>query len=357
MSNTLKPDHDTQVVAPDVEMGSVAEEGRAGATESTPPAALRFLKSSLQQVFVFAALIAVYVFFVFFSPNFGSPNVLTGILMQSATIGVLALGATFVIATGGIDLSVGTGMTLCAVMAGIFLGADYMNLPMWLGLLLTILVGAVIGLVNGVNIAILGIPPFIATLAMMMVVRGLALIISKAQSIVIQNPDYVALSNGNIIPGLSNAALIFVLLTIVAAVMLSKTLLGRYALAIGSNEEATRLSGINVKFWKILVYVTAGIFMAMGAVLYSARFGFAQPAEGLGFELQVIAAVVIGGTSLAGGRANIIGTLVGALLMNTLTTGLQMKGVAQQWQLVVVGVVVLIAVFADNVRRSRAAAV
>ena len=152
-------------------------------------------------------------------------------------------------------------------------------------------------------------------------------------------------------------ALIFVILTIVAAVMLSKTILGRYALAIGSNEEATRLSGINVKFWLIMVYVTAGVFMAMGAVLYSARFGFVQPAEGLGFELQVIAAVVIGGTSLAGGRANIIGTLVGALLMNTLSTGLQMMGLAQQWQLVVVGVVVLIAVFADNVRRSRAAAV
>lgn len=357
MSKTLKPDHDTEVVQHDVELGSEAQEGTAGSAESSPPAALRILRSSLQQVFVFAALIAVYVFFLFLAPNFGTAGVLTGILMQSATIGVLALGATFVIATSGIDLSVGTGMTLCAVMAGIFMGGDYMNLPMGLGLLLTLLVGAFIGLINGVNISLLGIPPFIATLAMMMVARGLALIISDAQTMTIQNPDYIALSNGELIPGLSNAALIFVVLTIIAAVMLSKTLLGRYALAIGSNEEATRLSGINVKFWKILVYVTAGVFMAMGAVLYSARFGFVQPAEGLGFELQVIAAVVIGGTSLAGGRANIVGTLVGALLMNTLTTGLQMMGLAQQWQLVVVGVVVLIAVFADNVRRSRAAAV
>ncbi|MEO7588057.1 MAG: ABC transporter permease [Arachnia sp.] len=355
--STLKSDDATKVDKHDAELGSEAEDGSAGSTESSQSAFARLLRSSLQQVFVFAALIAVYIFFLFFAPNFGSTNVLTGILLQSATIGVLALGATFVIATSGIDLSVGTGMTLCAVMAGIFLGGDYLNLPMGLGLLLTLLVGAVIGLVNGFNIAVLGLPPFIATLAMMMIARGLALIISNAQSIKIANPDYIALSNGELIPKLSNAALIFVLLTIVAAVMLSKTLLGRYALAIGSNEEATRLSGINVKFWLILVYVTAGIFMAMGAVLYSARFGFVQPAEGLGFELQVIAAVVIGGTSLAGGRANIIGTLVGALLMNTLTTGLQMMGLAQQWQLVVVGVVVLIAVFADNVRRSRAAAV
>ncbi len=355
--STLKSDRNAEVVTNDAEMASVPEEGRAGATDGSPSAFRRVLKSSLQQVFVFAALIAVYLIFLFVAPNFGSANVLTGILLQSATIGVLALGATFVIATGGIDLSVGTGMTLCAVMAGIFMGGEYLNLPLGLGLLLTLLVGATIGLINGVNISLLGIPPFIATLAMMMVARGLALVISNAQTITIQNPDYVALSNGRIVPGLSNAALIFVVLTILAAVMLSKTLLGRYALAMGSNEEATRLSGINVKLWKILVYVTAGVFMAMGAMLYSARFGFVQPSEGVGFELQVIAAVVIGGTSLAGGRANIIGTLVGALLMNTLSTGLQMMGVQQQWQLVVVGVVVLVAVFADNVRRSRAAAI
>ncbi|MGO1487934.1 MAG: ABC transporter permease [Arachnia sp.] len=355
--STLKSDRDAEMAATNAEMGTVAEEGRAGAASVAPSAVSRVLKSSLQQVFVFAALIAVYLIFLFVAPNFGTANVLTGILLQSATIGVLALGATFVIATGGIDLSVGTGMTLCAVMAGIFMGGDYLNLPLGAGLLLTVLVGAFIGLVNGVNISLLGIPPFIATLAMMMVARGLALVISNAQTITIQNPDYIALSNGRIIPGLSNAALIFVILTIIAAVMLAKTLLGRYALAMGSNEEATRLSGINVKFWKIMVYVTAGVFMALGAILYSARFGFVQPSEGVGFELQVIAAVVIGGTSLAGGRANIIGTLVGALLMNTLSTGLQMMGVQQQWQLVVVGVVVLVAVFADNVRRSRAAAV
>ncbi len=355
--STLKSDQDTGAAQQDAEMASVAEEGTAGASGSVPSAFSRILKSSLQQVFVFAALIAVYLIFLFVAPNFGTSNVLTGILLQSATIGVLALGATFVIATGGIDLSVGTGMTLCAVMAGIFMGGDYLNLPLGAGLFLTVLVGAFIGLINGVNISLLGIPPFIATLAMMMVARGLALVISNAQTITIQNPDYVALSQGKILPGLSNAALIFGVLTIIAAVLLAKTLLGRYALAIGSNEEATRLSGINVKFWKTMVYVTAGIFMALGAILYSARFGFVQPSEGLGFELQVIAAVVIGGTSLAGGRANIIGTLVGALLMNTLSTGLQMMGVQQQWQLVVVGVVVLIAVFADNVRRSRASAV
>lgn len=327
------------------------------AAPAEPSRVQQILKSSLQQVFVFAALIVVFVFFMIFAPNFNAGVVIPNILLQAAAIGTMALGATFVIATGGIDLSVGTGMTFTAVMAGVFMSAEFMNLPLGIGLLLTILVGAAMGLVNGLLIAYLHIPPFIATLAMMMVTRGLSLIISNASSIKIANPDYSLISNGRIIPFLSNAALVFVFMGIIAAVILGKTLLGRYALAIGSNEEATRLSGINVKFWKALVYVTAGVFTAFGAILYSGRFGFVQPAEGLGMELQVIAAVVIGGTSLSGGRANIIGTMMGALLMMTLTVGLQMMGVAQQWQLVVTGVVVLLAVYVDIVRRQRASAV
>ena len=322
-----------------------------------PSRVQQILKSSLQQVFVFAALIVVFVVVMILAPHFNAGVVIPNILLQAAAIGTMALGATFVIATGGIDLSVGTGMTFTAVMAGVFMSAEFMNLPLGIGLLLTILVGAAMGLVNGLLIAYLHIPPFIATLAMMMVTRGLSLIISNASSIKIANPDYSLISNGRIIPFLSNAALVFVFMGIIAAVILGKTLLGRYALAIGSNEEATRLSGINVKFWKALVYVTAGVFTAFGAILYSGRFGFVQPAEGLGMELQVIAAVVIGGTSLSGGRANIIGTMMGALLMMTLTVGLQMMGVAQQWQLVVTGVVVLLAVYVDIVRRQRASAV
>ncbi len=333
----------------------------AGGARATPqegegpaPSALgRMLRSSIQQIFVFAALVGIYVFFMFAAPNFAQTSIALDIIQQSAYIGVMALGATFVIATGGIDLSSGTGMTLIAVMAGIFLSGSFLNLPLAGGLILTILCGALLGLVNGLNISILGLPPFIATLAMMMVARGLALIISGAASITIANPGYVYLASGELIPGVSNAVLIFIVLAIIAGVVLNKTLLGRYALAIGSNEEATRLSGVNVRLWKTLVYVLAGIFIAFGAILYSARFGFVQPAEGVGFELQVIAAVVIGGTSLAGGRANIIGTVVGALIMETLRKGLQMMGIAQEWQLVVTGIVVLIAVFVDIVRRKR----
>ena len=322
------------------------------AEKSTSPVAA-FFKSNMQLVMVIIALVIIYAYFMFAAPNFAQPKIFTDILLQAAYTGVMALGATFVIATSGIDLSVGTGMTLVAVMAGVFLSADWLNLPLGVGLILVLLFGAFVGLINGLNISILGLPPFIATLAMMMVARGLALIISDKSTISIANPGYIALSTGSIIPGVSNAAVIFIILTILAAFLLNKTLLGRYALAIGSNEEATRLSGVNVRLWKVIIYITAGFFMAIGAILYSARFGFVQPAEGVGFELNVIAATVIGGTSLSGGRASIPGAFVGALIMETLKKGLTMMGVASEWQLVVTGIVVLLAVFIDNIRRAR----
>ena len=327
------------------------------AATTTPSRVKTIAQSSLQQIFVFAALIVVYVFFMIMANGFAAPGILPDILLRAAPTGVMALGATFVIATGGIDLSVGTGLSLAAVMTAFFLGGDFLNLPLALGLLLALLFGGLVGLANGLNISFLGLPPFIATLGMMLVARGLALVISDTRPMKIEYPDFRVLSTTTTIPGIPNAAVIFIVLAIIAAVILNKTLLGRYALAIGSNEEATRLSGVNVKFWKTIVYVTAGIFMAAGAVLYAARTGVVQPAEGLGMELNVIAAVVIGGTSLAGGRANILGTLVGALLMQTLITGLQMMQVNQSWQFVVTGVIVLAAVFADNVRRNRARAI
>lgn len=328
-------------------------------TKAAPNAIVTAIKSQMQLLFVMLALVVVYIYFMFAAPNFAQFQIFTDILLQAAFMGVMALGATFVIATSGIDLSVGTGMTLVAVAAGFFLSDDEgkFGLPLIVGVILTLLVGALMGAINGANVSLLGLPPFIATLAMMMVARGLSLVFSGSQTISIKNPGYIYLSTGQLIPGISNAALIFVLCAIVAGFLMSKTLVGRYALALGSNEEATRLSGVNVRFWKVVIYTVAGLFMAIGAILYSARFGFVQPAEGVGFELNVIAAVVIGGTSLAGGRASIFGTVIGALLMETLKKGLTMMGVAAEWQLVVTGVVVLLAVFVDNIRRARAAQV
>ena len=287
-----------------------------------PSPAAAFLKKNMQLLLVTVALVVILAFFSVAASGFAKPTIYLDIVLQSAYTGVMALGATFVIATSGIDLSVGTGMSLVAVMAGIFLAGDKMNLPLGLGLVLTLLVGMAIGLVNGLNVSILGLPPFIATLAMMMVARGLALIISDKASISIANPGYKFIARGEIIPHVANAVLIFVVLTILATFLMNKTLLGRYSLAIG-------------------------------AVLYSSRGGLVQPAEGVGMELNVIAAAVIGGTSLSGGRASIPGALVGAILMETLKKGLTMMSIAAEWQFVVTGIVLLLAVVIDNIRRIR----
>ena len=147
--------------------------------------------------------------------------------------------------------------------------------------------------------------------------------------------------------------ILFLVVTVAAYILLKHTKFGTYLYSIGSNEEATRLSGVNVRLWKIIIYVVAGAFMAIGAVLYSSRGGLVQPAEGVGMELNVIAAAVIGGTSLSGGRASIPGALVGAIIMETLKKGLTMMGIAAEWQFVVTGIVLLLAVVIDNIRRVR----
>ena len=313
------------------------------------------LRGSLQQLLAAASLILIVVYFSIASSHFFTAGNLISILTAATVTGILALGTTFVIITGGIDLSIGTGMVLCGVMTGVFL--TYWGWPLWAGVGATILFGGIIGLINGVNVSVLGIPPFIATLGMMLIAAGLSLVISGTKPIYFNyTPEFQNIMNLSIVPGtrFPLGVAIFIVMIVVAAVLLSKSILGRYAFSIGSNEAATALSGVSVPRWKIIIYTMAGLFVGIAGVLSASRLSSAQPTGGMGLELEAIAAVVIGGTSLQGGKGSIVGTVIGALIMAVLTNGLRITSVPQEWQSVAVGIVILIAVYLDMLRRRRA---
>jgi ribose transport system permease protein len=317
-----------------------------------------FDPATRQTLLAFASLLALMTFFTLASSNFLQTDNLVSILQATAVNGVLAIACTFVIITGGIDLSVGTLMTFCAVMAGVFL--TYWGLPIYVGVLAAIAFGALCGFTSGVLIAKLKIPPFIATLGMMMLLKGLSLVISGTKPIYFNDtPEMPMISQesliGYFIPALPipNAVLILFVVAVLSSLVLNKTMLGRYTFALGSNEEAVRLSGVNVDFWKIVVYSVSGAICGVAGLLIASRLNSAQPALGQGYELDAIAAVVIGGTSLSGGTGTILGTIIGAFIMSVLTNGLRIMSVAQEWQTVVTGVIIILAVYIDILRRKR----
>jgi ribose transport system permease protein len=314
--------------------------------------------AALQRLLAFASLVLLMIYFSFASPAFMQADNMINILQATAVNGVLAIASTFVIITAGIDLSVGTLMTFCAVVAGVFL--TYWELPMWTGIVAAIAAGALSGGVSGTLIAKMKIPPFIATLGMMQVLKGLSLVVSSDKPIYFSNTENFSMISqdsllGNVMPGLPipNAVLILFVVAILAAVVLNRTSLGRYTFAIGSNEEAVRLSGVSVDRWKIIIYGLGGAICGVAGLLLASRINSAQPALGQGYELDAIAAVVIGGTSLSGGTGTILGTIIGAFIMSVLTNGLRILSVAQEWQFVVTGVIIILAVYGDMLRRKR----
>jgi ribose transport system permease protein len=310
---------------------------------------------TVQRLLAFGALVLLIILFSFWSPYFFNFDNIDNILIATSVVAVLALGETFVIVTGGIDLSIGTVMTLSSVMCAT--AVVRWGLPVPAGILVGIGTGGLMGLINGVLIAQLKLPPFIATLGTLNVARGLSLVIAGLSPIYFPTDELHGMIMGSTIGAIlpdfpiPNIVIIMLGAAVLAGFILSKTALGRYAYALGSNEEAARLSGISVVKWKIAVYSLCGLFAGLGGVLLAARVNSAQPTLGYGYELDAITAVIIGGTSLAGGVGTILGTVIGAFIVKTLTDGLQLVNVPQEWQIVATGVVVILAVYLDIVRR------
>ena len=313
-------------------------------------------KLNLQALLAPVALVILYVFFSVFGKNFFDVYTLKTILESSYYVGFMAFGVTFVIISGGIDLSLGSNM-MCSALIGCY-AFSKRGLPLWTGLLLRVAVGTLFGLLNGVMIAKFKLPPFIATLGTQMVTLGLGSIITNVQT---QRFPTIGTANEWFkkafyrcdllgIKGFPIGAVYLFAAFFIAIFLLSKTKFGRYALAIGSNEEAARLSGVKTDNWKILIYTVCGLFCAIAGIFYAACYTTVIPGTGNGLEMNGITAVIIGGTSMAGGSGSIIGTMIGVFIMSVLKNGLPSIGLQSQWQTFFTGVVVIGAVLLDQAR-------
>lgn len=311
-----------------------------------------------QKFIVLLVVIGLIIFFSVVSPDFRKYSTFMSILDYSYYIALMSIGVTFPLITGGVDLSIGTGL-ICYSLTGGYL-IVHKGWPVGAGMLVAVLFGIAIGLANGVLVAVMDLPPFLATLCTCMITRGLGSIL--AQNFGIPWPAtgapgswfrsiFKITVNDTKIP---IGFLWVLLLVIVMAFVLNHTKIGRYTIAIGSNKEATILSGINVKFYHIMAYVISGFFAALGAIAYSAVFATVQPGTGAGFELEAIGGAIIGGVSASGGVGSIEGSLIGVFVICLLKTGLPYIGLQANWQQIITGLVLIGAVLIDIIKKKRA---
>jgi ribose transport system permease protein len=313
-------------------------------------------KIELQKLLALGALVILLAFFMlygYFGKGVDVGSLSMNILEAAYYIGFLALGVTFIIITGGIDLSIGTVMMCGALIGGV--AYNVWGWPMWLSLVLIVIITILFGFFNGILVSRLKLPPFIATLGTMMISQGLGSIISQVQT---QRFPTMADADGwfkqlflRTQGGFPSGLVWLVVFFLLAMFLLNKTKLGKYTFALGSNEEAARLSGIKTEKWKTLVYIVNGIFCGFAGIFYAATFTTVIPGQGAGLELQGIAAVVIGGTSLSGGVGSVTGTMIGVFIMAVLKSGLMAIGIPQQYQTLLIGVVVILAVLMDIYRQ------
>lgn len=305
---------------------------------------------------IFIAFLALCAILSFANKNFLTVYNISTVMKQVSFIAIMSVGMTMVILTAGIDLSVGAVLGLVNVLAALFINifANKFGLApgnsIALGISIGLICGAFLGFVNGIIIVKWALPPFIVTLGMMNIARGLALVITKGAPITGLPECFGCLAEGRLI-GIPVPVIIMVIIYILGYLFLSRTVWGRYIYASGGNEKATWLSGVNVNKIKVMVYTITGLLSGLAGIMLVSRLSQGSPITGTGYELSVIGAVVIGGTDLMGGKGSVLGSLIGALIMGVLANGLVLLSVSAFWQQVILGVVIIVAVALGSMRR------
>lgn len=281
----------------------------------------------------------------FLSDRFYSADNITNVLRQSVPLGLATLGMLFVILTGGIDLSVGAIMALVSVVVALMIP----DIGLWPALAVGIIMATIIGAFAGILVTWFNIAPFIATLAMMTIARGLGLIISKGQPVFIDDPALIEFGTGYLF-GIPLPVYVFGIFILLAQFLYKHTVFGRLVVSIGSNETATRFAGIRVNYYKLAVYALSGLACGVAGILATTRTGVGSPVLAVGFELDVIAAVVVGGASLAGGRGTVINTIIGVLILSIISNLMNLMNISGYNQQVVKGVIIIIAVMLESIK-------
>ena len=294
---------------------------------------------------IFLALILVCVLFSAMTSRFLTGTNLSVILNQVSVNAILAFGVTFVIIAGGIDLSLGSLVAVCGVVVALL--SQNNEFSLWIAVIGTLVAGLALGALNGIIVVLTKVPPFIVTLGTMTIGRGVALILSKGRPISDLNESLNFLGSGDVF-GIPIPILFLVVSYATCHILLTKTIFGRYVKAIGGNEMASFVAGVRVDRIKLYVYMISGLFAALAGILLTARINTGQPNAGLGFELDAIAAVIIGGTSTRGGKGTITGTLLGVLFIGVINNGLDLINVSAYWQQVIMGGIIILAVVLDG---------
>ena len=311
-----------------------------------------------RELMVIGIIAAMAIVFSILSPTFRTYPTLVSVLDSVYYVALMAIGVTFPLITGGVDLSMGTGLVCYALVGGYMI--VHKGMPVVVGILIAILMGVIIGLINGTLVAVMDLPPFLATLCTCMITRGLGPALcggfgvswpsALSEAGAFRKIFKFTNAGGTVIPV---GIILIVVLVIVMSFVLNHTKMGRYTIAIGSNKEATRLAGVNVKFFHVMAYAICGLFAGMAGVAYSATYATIYPGAGAGFEMDAIGGAIVGGVSASGGSGTIFGAFLGVIVISLMKIGLPFIGLQANWQQIFTGLVLLAAVLVDVLKKKK----